>query len=69
HRRLFATAVARLSTDQPARGPLLQALAYSQGRGLPMRDGIWSAIASQRNGGSPVGLRRRRAWRSALGQW
>jgi hypothetical protein len=46
HRRLFATAVARLSTDQPVHRPLLQALAYSRGRGLPMRDGIWSAVAS-----------------------
>jgi len=69
YQQLLAAAVRRLKVDRAVNGRLLQALAYSRGRGLPMCDGIWSAVASQRNGGSPVGLRRRRAWRSALGQW
>jgi hypothetical protein len=46
HRQLFARAVHRLSTRNPAFQPLLHALALTQGRGLPVRDGIWSTIAA-----------------------
>ncbi|MEV0982114.1 AAA family ATPase, partial [Streptomyces sp. NPDC049915] len=46
HRQLFARAVHRLSTRNPTYGPLLHALALAQGRGLPLRDGIWSTIAA-----------------------
>ncbi|WP_433623371.1 hypothetical protein [Nocardia sp. CA-120079] len=45
HRDLFATAVARLETEHPANRPLLQALAYSRGRGLPAADDIWATVA------------------------
>ncbi|MDX2849222.1 WD40 repeat domain-containing protein [Streptomyces sp. PA03-3a] len=46
HRQLFARAVHRLSARNPAFQPLLHALALAQGRGLPVRDGIWSTIAA-----------------------
>ncbi|MEV6336495.1 hypothetical protein AB0M12_17445 [Nocardia vinacea] len=45
HRDLFATAVDRLATEHPANRPLLQALAYSRGRGLPAADDIWATVA------------------------
>jgi WD40 repeat protein len=46
HRAVFAAAVDRLSRDNPAFQPLLQALAVAQGRGTPIRDGVWAALAS-----------------------
>ncbi|MFD8563108.1 AAA family ATPase, partial [Streptosporangium canum] len=45
HRRLFASAVARHRAVNPARALLLQALGLAQGRGLPIVDGIWAAVA------------------------
>lgn len=45
HRDLFARAVDRLVQQQPVFRPLLHALAVAQGRGLPVRDGIWTEIA------------------------
>ncbi|MFF3403507.1 hypothetical protein ACFYW6_34050 [Streptomyces sp. NPDC002659] len=46
HRQLFARAVDRLTARAPANRPLLEALALAQGRGLPLRDGIWAAAAT-----------------------
>ncbi|MGH3569695.1 MAG: WD40 repeat domain-containing protein [Pseudonocardia sp.] len=46
HRTLFASAVDRLRRRRPAHAPLLRALGFAQGRGLPMRDGVWAAIAN-----------------------
>ncbi|MFC0105439.1 hypothetical protein [Kibdelosporangium aridum] len=51
HRGIFARAVRRLSARDSTYGPLLMALAYAQGRGLPLRDGIWLVIASASLGG------------------
>ncbi|TCO54363.1 WD40 repeat domain-containing protein [Actinocrispum wychmicini] len=45
HRSLFAKAVDRLAAANPAYRPLLSALAFSQGRGLPIRDGVWTSVA------------------------
>jgi WD40 repeat protein/type II secretory pathway predicted ATPase ExeA len=46
HRRLFVAAVARLRDHSARHGALLEALALAQGRGLPIRDGIWALVAS-----------------------
>ncbi|WP_329077087.1 AAA family ATPase [Streptomyces niveus] len=46
HRELFARASRRLANRSADFGPLLQALALAQGRGLPIRDGVWAAAAS-----------------------
>ncbi|ALG10526.1 hypothetical protein [Kibdelosporangium phytohabitans] len=46
HRDLFAAAVARLTAANPAFGPLLHALGLARGRGLPLVDGIWAAVAT-----------------------
>ncbi|WP_171075371.1 AAA family ATPase [Nonomuraea basaltis] len=46
HRNLFAAAVNRLSSHHPTFGPLLHALGYAQGRGLPIRDGVWATFAT-----------------------
>ncbi|MBM9507162.1 WD40 repeat domain-containing protein [Actinacidiphila acididurans] len=45
HRDLFASAIRRLTDRSPAFGPLLRALAFAQGRGLPVRDGVWATVA------------------------
>ena len=45
HRSVFATAVRRLTIRNPAYGPLLLALALAQGRGAPIRNGIWATLA------------------------
>ncbi|WP_203794812.1 AAA family ATPase, partial [Actinoplanes derwentensis] len=45
YRTLFAQAVARLSEADPAHPALLHALAIGLGRGLPIRDGIWTRVA------------------------
>ena len=54
HREVFTMAVTRLSGDRPVHGSLLQALAYSRGRGLPMRDGVWSAVATALSSGNDI---------------
>ncbi|RPF38069.1 hypothetical protein [Streptomyces sp. TLI_185] len=46
HRGLFARAVQRLTAVNPAHRHLLEALALSQGLGLPDRDDIWSTTAA-----------------------
>lgn len=46
HRDLFAVAVARLSQQSVRFLPLLKALALARGRGVPIRDGVWTAIAN-----------------------
>ena len=46
HRSVFAATVERLRADNPAYHPLLKALALAQGRGAPIRDGVWAALAS-----------------------
>jgi WD40 repeat protein len=46
HYTLFASAVTRLRAQHPANSPLLTALALAQGRGLPIRDGVWASAAS-----------------------
>ncbi|WP_326760733.1 AAA family ATPase [Streptomyces phaeochromogenes] len=45
YRAIFAAAVARLSRRNQAFAPLLEALALSQGRGLPRTDGVWPVAA------------------------
>ncbi|WP_435599767.1 hypothetical protein [Streptomyces sp. C10-9-1] len=42
---LFRAAVQRITTGLPAAEPLLRALAWSHGRGLPLADGIWAHAA------------------------
>ncbi|MGH3772174.1 MAG: hypothetical protein ACRDRW_12390 [Pseudonocardiaceae bacterium] len=54
HRRVFEMAVARLRVNRPGYESLLRALAYSRGRGLPMRDGVWSAVAAALASGDGV---------------
>ena len=46
HQYLFATAVDRLTQRTPNFLALLRALAFARGRGLPIRDGIWTCIAT-----------------------
>jgi len=46
HRAVFAAAVARLAAAAPVNYPLLHALGYARGRGMPIRDGIWAAAAA-----------------------
>lgn len=46
HRGLFARAVARLSARRPQFGPLLRSLAFARGRGLPIKDGVWTELAN-----------------------
>jgi WD40 repeat protein len=46
HRSVFAATVERLRADNPAYDPLLKALAVAQGRGAPIRDGVWAVLAS-----------------------
>ncbi|MFI9408490.1 nSTAND1 domain-containing NTPase [Nocardia gamkensis] len=46
HQDLFGIAVTRLSRRAPAYSPLLQALAYGRGRGIPAAGGIWATCAS-----------------------
>jgi hypothetical protein len=45
-RTLFAAAVDRLTRQASANGALLEALALSEGRGLPRGDRIWAIVAS-----------------------
>lgn len=52
HRTIFASSVDRLKRIHPSYGALFLALALSQGRGLPVRDGIWKGIASAIQPGS-----------------
>lgn len=46
HRQLFATAVERLSGLSSAAVPLLAALAFGQGRGVPRSGRVWATMAS-----------------------
>jgi WD40 repeat protein len=45
YRALFGHAVARLSAERRAFGPLLEALGLAQGRGLPKIDSLWATVA------------------------
>ncbi|MFG3719447.1 AAA family ATPase [Streptomyces massasporeus] len=45
YRTLFASAADRLYRRNPAFAPLLEALAFSSGRGLPRADGVWPMVA------------------------
>jgi hypothetical protein len=51
HRHLFATAVERLARVSDSFHPLLESLALSRGRGVPIIDGIWALMASSLTGG------------------
>jgi hypothetical protein len=46
HRALFAAAVRRLSAKADSFLPLLEALAFARGRGVPIRSGIWATMAT-----------------------
>jgi WD40 repeat protein len=46
HLGLFARAVSRLAAERAVNGPLLAALAFARGRGLPIQDGVWAAVAT-----------------------
>lgn len=46
HRDLFAAAVGRLSARSAQSLKLFRALALARGRGTPIRDGIWTAMAN-----------------------
>ncbi len=52
HRGLFARAVSRLRRRSRVNYWLLAALAYAQGRGLPLRDGVWAAVANALSDGT-----------------
>jgi hypothetical protein len=54
HRALFEAAVQRLASAQSIFDPLLEALAFTQGRGLPRADHIWATVASALAGDRPV---------------
>ncbi|WP_405622471.1 hypothetical protein [Streptomyces sp. NBC_00076] len=43
---LFGAAVARITAGLAVAEPLLRALAYAHGRGLPLADGIWTQAAA-----------------------
>ncbi|GAB7185735.1 hypothetical protein ATKI12_5566 [Kitasatospora sp. Ki12] len=43
---LFGAAVQRITAGLPAAEPLLRALAYAHGRGLPLAEGIWAHAAA-----------------------
>ena len=45
HRRLFQVGLGRLAMVSDAAVPLLRALAYGLGRGLPRRDNVWLSVA------------------------
>jgi hypothetical protein len=46
HRSLFAFAVGRLTKASRTARPLLEALAFAQGRGVPRSEGIWAVMAA-----------------------
>ena len=46
HRRLFEAGLARFAASSDSAVPLLRALAYGLGRGLPRRDQVWVSVAS-----------------------
>jgi hypothetical protein len=54
YRALFAAAVRRLAAVDPVFDPLLEALAFTQGRGLPRADRIWATVASALADDRPV---------------
>ena len=54
YRDLFAVAVRRLARMDPLFDPLLEALAFTQGRGLPRADRIWATVASALADDRPV---------------
>jgi hypothetical protein len=54
HRALFAAAVQRLASTQAVFDPLLEALAFTQGRGLPRADRIWATVAKALANDRPV---------------
>ncbi|MEV0677774.1 OST-HTH/LOTUS domain-containing protein [Actinosynnema sp. NPDC050436] len=54
HRDLFAVAVARLTAQSPAFGPLLHALGVARGRGLPVLGGVWAHVAQALAPGTPI---------------
>jgi hypothetical protein len=56
HSSLFAFAVGRLTKASRTARPLLEALAFAQGRGVPRSEGIWAQIASAL-AGSRIGER------------
>ncbi|WP_329113488.1 ATP-binding protein [Streptomyces sp. NBC_01353] len=43
---IFGAAVQRITAGLPTAEPLLRALAYAHGRGLPLADGIWARAAA-----------------------
>ena len=45
HRRLFQAGLDRLAAVSDVAAPLLRALAYGLGRGLPRRDQVWAVVA------------------------
>ncbi|MEU1241125.1 AAA family ATPase [Micromonospora parva] len=56
HRNLFAAAVKRLARHNAAYGPLLRALGYAQGHGLPVRAGVWATFAKALVDIQPTGV-------------
>jgi WD40 repeat protein len=46
HRGLFRRALNRISAKHPANLPIIRALAHSQGRGIPLRDGVLALVAT-----------------------
>ena len=53
HKAIFAAAAERLTRRSDSFLPLLEALALARGRGLPIRDGIWSMLANALMDGFP----------------
>ncbi|MGW4843164.1 nSTAND1 domain-containing NTPase [Nocardia brasiliensis] len=51
HRGVFGAAVTRLSAQADCFLPLLQSLALSHGRGIPIRNGVWATMAMAISGG------------------
>ena len=54
HRDLFTVAVARLARQSDNFLPLLEALALTRGRGVPILDGIWALMATALAEGTPM---------------
>ncbi|MEV2226269.1 hypothetical protein AB0E01_41395 [Nocardia vinacea] len=48
--KLFLRAFARLTDTDESYGPLLTALSLAEGRGLPIRQGVWASIAGAIDG-------------------
>ncbi|GAA2484960.1 NACHT and WD40 repeat domain-containing protein [Winogradskya humida] len=55
HRSLFAEAITRLRSEEPRTFPLLAALAFTRGRGVPRADRVWAVMAASLSSHDSIG--------------